>query len=611
MAFNPSLSTRAWGPQVDVVSPSAPLLTPIQIVPTTLSNNISETSLTTTSKDDKLPHHASVFVGSLPSNIDQGDLTRMLLDHLSEHTQVKNIKVVRDSKGGVCAFVQCEDANSAAGLIQTLHTGPPKLFLGRILRYEPARAFRTLLISYRCPTKFVRPNGMNNLISSPYQNQVELELPHAMRIWKHSNSRFHNIVYNSDAIHAEENSDPDNSEVCAPENSILLKPLEFNEDSLRKLVSFFGGLEKFGRFSVSKSDEKTSDAGSNGADAAYSTYPQPHNGNRAPTMDQGCWEVKWEHRDACVSALMTLRRVPHLTVTWAHQPASPNQPFSPSYHLNPSPSYSVHAHHRDLSSQFSVSPNGSTSAHVRCRPTKVGVETFEPSNLTTDLQHTLPTSEDGPKVTQCPPTSESDGAKNHDVVQETVEKMQGLDLAGDAAAVEVTRENVAVESATTREDAPNEKSQGNADISRNTDEAEAQDLYIPQTPALDALSVTPLTAGSQFPITPLSSAAEGHMFYDNFDAQDKAASFRGGRGEKEIDPTTLFVGGLEMFGPGAWDEEKVKNFFARFGGLESVKLVRPLNSCSAFAFVKFNNADSPARAVFEEVRQAALADCLL
>jgi hypothetical protein len=45
---------------------------------------------------------------SLPSNIEHMDLTRMLMEHLSDHTQIKNIKVVRDSKGGVCAFVQCE-----------------------------------------------------------------------------------------------------------------------------------------------------------------------------------------------------------------------------------------------------------------------------------------------------------------------------------------------------------------------------------------------------------------------------------------------------------------------------------------------------------------------
>ena len=104
---------------------------------------------------------------SLPSNIEQMDLTRMLMEHLSEHMQIKNVKVVRDSKGGVCAFVQCEvgetfifpstktymyalqNAAAATALIQTLHSSAPKPFLGRNLRYEPARAFRTLLVSYR------------------------------------------------------------------------------------------------------------------------------------------------------------------------------------------------------------------------------------------------------------------------------------------------------------------------------------------------------------------------------------------------------------------------------------------------------------------------------
>lgn len=49
----------------------------------------------------------------------------------------------------------------------------------------------------------------------------------------------------------------------------------------------------------------------------------------------------------------------------------------------------------------------------------------------------------------------------------------------------------------------------------------------------------------------------------------------GHRGERELDPTTLFVGGLEMHGPGAWDEDKVARFFRRFGGLDSVKVVQP------------------------------------
>lgn len=100
---------------------------------------------------------------------------------------------------------------------------------------------------------------------------------------------------------------------------------------------------------------------------------------------------------------------------------------------------------------------------------------------------------------------------------------------------------------------------------------------MPRTPALDKASITPNTPGSQFPITPTSYTGydpQG-MHYNDFDEKEKITSCKGLRSDREIDPTTLFVGGLEMFGPGAWDEEKVKSFFSRFGGLESVKVVRP------------------------------------
>lgn len=83
-------------------------------------------------KSEKMPHDASVFVGrlvvflayqrlsvayqadvvsvflSLPTNVDHAELTYLLHEHLSEHAEVKNVKVVRDSRGGICAFVQCE-----------------------------------------------------------------------------------------------------------------------------------------------------------------------------------------------------------------------------------------------------------------------------------------------------------------------------------------------------------------------------------------------------------------------------------------------------------------------------------------------------------------------
>lgn len=121
--------TRAWGSRYDSLPTSPP------VSPETQGGGEQQASQgVNTSPDDqakrkdtKLPHDASVFVGrfvylprlaglvftrarlrSLPANIDQAELTRLLTDHFSEYTEIKSIKVIRDSKGGVCAFVQCE-----------------------------------------------------------------------------------------------------------------------------------------------------------------------------------------------------------------------------------------------------------------------------------------------------------------------------------------------------------------------------------------------------------------------------------------------------------------------------------------------------------------------
>ena len=64
---------------------------------------------------------------------------------------------------------------------------------------------------------------------------------------------------------------------------------------------------------------------------------------------------------------------------------------------------------------------------------------------------------------------------------------------------------------------------------------------------------------------------------DDFTIKEGANSPQYGT-EKHVDPTTLFVGGLDISGPGAWDEEKVRTIFSRYGGLESVKFVRPSKS---------------------------------
>jgi hypothetical protein len=67
--------------------------------------------------------------------------------------------------------------------------------MGRILRYEPARAFRTLLISYRqdflppflpltdfhvrSPVQILASNGVGGR-----RQTIMLDLPYAMRLWK-------------------------------------------------------------------------------------------------------------------------------------------------------------------------------------------------------------------------------------------------------------------------------------------------------------------------------------------------------------------------------------------------------------------------------------------
>ena len=100
-------SPRRWGTRFDSLVPASP-----NIPQTELSSPSTATpQLAPSAHRDlqKLPHNASVFVGSLPSAMDHRELIRALYDHLSPYTEIHNIKVVRDPHhGGVCAFVQCK-----------------------------------------------------------------------------------------------------------------------------------------------------------------------------------------------------------------------------------------------------------------------------------------------------------------------------------------------------------------------------------------------------------------------------------------------------------------------------------------------------------------------
>jgi hypothetical protein len=45
--------------------------------------------------------------------------------------------------------------------------------------------------------------------------------------------------------------------------------------------------------------------------------------------------------------------------------------------------------------------------------------------------------------------------------------------------------------------------------------------------------------------------------------------------EKDIDPTTLFVGGLDMYSLNPWDEDRLRDLFSKYWVVEDVKIIRP------------------------------------
>lgn len=62
--------------------------------------------------------------------------------------------------------------------------------------------------------------------------------------------------------------------------------------TLKTIVEAFGPLESFKPYIAE--DDNQCDIGN---------YPSGHNSPRSEVMDSRVWEVKWEHRDDCISAL--------------------------------------------------------------------------------------------------------------------------------------------------------------------------------------------------------------------------------------------------------------------------------------------------------------------
>ncbi|KAG1813254.1 uncharacterized protein BJ212DRAFT_422216 [Suillus subaureus] len=604
---------RSWGTRFDTLL-SAPLFptedpnVTTQGIPLAVNEGCDDSKKST----DKIVQDASIFIGSLPTNIDHLELTRMLSDHLSDHPEVQTIKVVRDSKGGTCAFIQCQDAETAAMLIANLQSSDPKQFMGRYLRYEPARALRTLLVSYRTPRQFAPSSDTKSSFGDLQDGKpVDLDLPWAMKISRVPGSKYLSVLYNSDARAAAENEGLlPLGDREADESGAYFNPLLYTAETLRKISTIFGGIEHF----VPHEFES----------GVQQEYPPPHDAPRSAGMETGCWEIKWCHRDDCVYALMTLRRVPHLTVTWAHHPAHPRQPMpyhgaqpvqtsqhhwqtqaASSTHMAPShfpfpnrfsSADSLVPYHPGIRPISSSASLGNTERNSNRASTALCDMTWSSQNGTLDTKGTAPKR---PRALSLSHKPSGVNKKHFPPISEIVRERETRKYWSDR--IEAADENQSIMTHLP-------SISGISDVASSTghfnttpvhqEESYDIELGIPPTPEFGTSPMTPKTPGSLIPRTPttgsyLSDFQSGSLpeFVTKNGLQWDA---------KRSDPTTIFVGGLEMYGPNAWDEERVRNLFSKYGGVENVKVIRPVNKRSAFAFVTFSNKESPARAVSEE-----------
>ncbi|KAF9643846.1 hypothetical protein BDM02DRAFT_1313104 [Thelephora ganbajun] len=250
-------------------------------------------------------------------------------------------------------------------------------------------------------------------------------------------------------------------------------------------------------------------------------------------MDTCVWEVNFNHRDDALNALMTLRTVPHLTVTWAHQNSSQEQ--------------------------------GRSDQHTPIIP-PVEEKNKEPPGATL-------------------PRAQSDAALS---MHTSKRDDKGTDLAVAKSDAPTRRTSLSEDGFPPLVGKPvswaDDETLPPSDSSR-TLKTTSEYGSVPPTPGFTSGSISPTTplTFSSTPTTPHSAQFPG--------------GFTGGSGSPQYDCTSLFVGGL----PPSWEEDNVRNVFGRFSGLEEVQLIRPaMKKGSSFAFVKFDNTESPRKAIEAE-----------
>ncbi|KAI0361461.1 hypothetical protein OH77DRAFT_429923 [Trametes cingulata] len=616
MPPKPPARERAWGTRYDTLqsSPPSPSIHRRSLLETSVHSPTTYTSFEATpdqkaaatsphlgSHDSGL-HDASIFVGSLPTSFGQAELTKRLTDHLSVHLPIKAIKVVRDSRGGVCAFIQCENPATVSTLLQELRMNPPRPFYGRFLRFEAAKAFRTILISYRLPAGVLSAAPYpDDPFESPKSSRFgNLKLPYAMRIFQAGDSRHLGISYDSEALASSGNTAEDSNSDCHrlfSQEGLLLNPLTYDDETIQRLAAAFGPLESFKECSQDLEVTK----------GHISPYPYPHDAPRSTEMSKAVWEIKWKDREHSVLALQTLRRVPFMTVTWAHQPSFnpalgrtdgsfPQSSWSPAPARHRSPIFDVPI---PLEGDQNSSIASSSSLLVPATPSA-------PGNVTaTSADASSSTSVSSKESGTTSPRLCFEGATDSRGEARTCWADQVAELDVFAGSIGRTSSSPNRTSTTTT----NHASDALAALSLGTPGSGvlAADLHhaaafvtaipdIARTQATPdaATGRAPLSRGSHVGSTPGMAGDRGMC----------ALPLRSSHPPpRDVDPNTIFVGGLSIDTADEWDEHRLRSIFGRYGTIENVQVVKSLHKRTCFAFVQFANPDIAGRAVQAEHNQ--------
>ncbi|KAH7106940.1 hypothetical protein BKA62DRAFT_222613 [Auriculariales sp. MPI-PUGE-AT-0066] len=591
----------------DIDWSATPAPTPAHPVPTLFRQHLPPV---VPPQQSQYPHNASVFVASLPTGMPETDLREALGKHFAAHHPVMHVKIIpgSDSRHSVCAFVQAYSAEDAASFIDTFHLS---FFQGRQIRCEPARALRTLFVSYKHPLVTPRIPRFGIAPLAPGH------LPYSIRLRRERGTRLVSVLFDSDADlfnvanPANRVSFPNpmeplshaglyisnvsyNNEVCvAPVVRFCgMTLISLDLQTLRTICAAFGQLEFFRPAQIP--DE----------------LPHPHDQARHKAQSTSTLEVKWVHRNDAVSAQNVLSELPFVAVSWAHMhsfhpdasaprpaprfvngrfgstgstdklPAPLEAPGPLAYEeATAAQTSDTETSLTDTTDRFSRPPFVASITHADLSPTVVSSVTATaapPSSGPTDRAVVSPNF----PITEhdFPPLSNSTSSPGF-----TSRSANSSSVWGKLSAVSTSPE---VEPVISEVDQRLHFREDDADDENEVETQEIAPTSRSPTPAL----VSPTDSTDNIP----SSVPPTPIFRD--------FSVRVGLPihaveERKEDPYTLFVGGILVDRPPMWEEANIREFYGQYGAIEDVRLVKPFNKPVAFAFVRFASSNSTYRAI--------------